>query len=145
LDRAKPAVSEAAAPTLPDRWFLMKALQGTWPGFLLDTERFSISGWTEASFTASSVRDNQLPMGFNYLANQFALQQNWVRFERFVVTNGTGNPAHSTMFYAMYLYREAFTYFKMGIASAMAWILFIIVFALTLVSFRVSRAVVHYE
>jgi hypothetical protein len=88
----KPEVSPAASPPQPDRWSLMKALQGTWTGAALDTERISISGWTEASFTASSVRDNQLPMGFNYLANQFALQQNWVRFERFVVTSGTTEP-----------------------------------------------------
>jgi hypothetical protein len=89
---AKPAESLAPAPTTPDRWLLMKALQGTWPGAVLDGERLSISGWTEGSFTASSVRDNQLPMGFNYLANQFALQQNWLRFERPVVTSGTTEP-----------------------------------------------------
>src|SRR5262249_29485494 len=65
----KPAVSPATAPATADRWMLMKALQGTWAGMALDTERLSISGWTEASFTASSVHDNQLPMGFNYLAN----------------------------------------------------------------------------
>jgi hypothetical protein len=88
----KPAVSPAAAPPAPDRWLLMKISQGTWIGTALDTERISISGWTEASFTASSVHDKQLPMGFNYLANQFAVQQNWLRFERFVVTNGTSEP-----------------------------------------------------
>jgi hypothetical protein len=89
---AAPIPPPAAAPTPPDRWLVMKALQGTGPGSLLNDNRLSVSGWTEASFTASSVHDNQLPMGFNYLANQFAVQQNWLRVERFVVTNGTTEP-----------------------------------------------------
>src|SRR5262249_8137831 len=48
--------------------------------------------WLDSSFTASSDRRDQLPMGFNYLANNFLLQQNWVRFERSVVTSGTTEP-----------------------------------------------------
>lgn len=83
--------SPPAAPA-PDRWLVMKSLQGTWPGTLLDSNRFLLSGWTEISYTASSVDGSNLPMGFNYLANQFALQQNWLRFERTVVTSGTTEP-----------------------------------------------------
>lgn len=89
---SKPAISAASAPPSRDRWLLMKTLQGTWTGDLLDGERMSISGWTETNFTGSSVPDNQLPMGFNYLANQFMLQQNWLRFERFIVNTGTTEP-----------------------------------------------------
>ena len=99
LGQAEPA-PEAPPPTpppsltpTPDRWLLMKSLQGTWPGWMLDGNRLQISGWTEASFTASSARENQLPMGFNYLANQGALQQNWLRVERLVVTSGTTEPS----------------------------------------------------
>jgi hypothetical protein len=86
----KPA--ETPAPPASDRWLLMKALQGTWEGALLDENRLSLSGWTDLSFTASSDRHNQLPMGFNYIANDFAVQQNWLRFERSVVTSGTSEP-----------------------------------------------------
>jgi hypothetical protein len=43
-----------------------------------------ISGWIDASYTAGTDRVDQLPMGFNYRANQFLLQQNWVRIERAV-------------------------------------------------------------
>lgn len=43
-----------------------------------------VSGWLDGSYTASTDRNNQLPMGFNYKANQFLLQQNWVRIERAV-------------------------------------------------------------
>jgi hypothetical protein len=91
-EQPSPAPATAATSTPPDRWFLMKALQGTWPGAALDAERLSILGWTEVSYTASSVHDNHLPLGFNYLANQFALQQNWLRVERSVVTSGTTEP-----------------------------------------------------
>jgi hypothetical protein len=88
-----PAAVPAAAPAAaPDRWLLMKALQGTWPGWLLDGNRMAIRGWTDCSFTASSDAHNNLPLGFNYRANEFLLQQNWLRFERTVVTSGTSDP-----------------------------------------------------
>src|SRR5262249_35186470 len=79
-------------PPPPDRWLLMKGLQGTWQGWLLDGNRLQISGWTDMSFTASSDRTSNLPMGFNYRANDFLLQQNWLRIERTVVTSGTSDP-----------------------------------------------------
>jgi hypothetical protein len=90
-----PPAPEAPPPPpapQPDRWLLMKSLQGTWPGWLLDSHRVSISGWTDLSFTASSAEHSQLPLGFNYLANEFLLQQNWLRIDRPVVTSGTSDP-----------------------------------------------------
>jgi len=62
----------------------------------------------------------------------------------FVVSNGTGNPAHAMMFYAMYLYRNAFTYFRMGYASAMAWIQFIVTIIMTVIIFVTSNRWVYY-
>jgi hypothetical protein len=87
-----PAPSPAAPPAPAERWLLMKELQGTLPGALLDDNRLRVSGWTDMTFTASSDAHDQLPMGFNYLANQFAVQQNWLRFERTVVKTGTSEP-----------------------------------------------------
>lgn len=55
-----------------------------------------------------------------------------------------GGPERSTLFYAMHLYNNAFQYLKMGYACAMAWILFLIILALTAVAVRVSRAHVYY-
>ena len=49
-----------------------------------------------------------------------------------------GGPANSLLFYAMYLYQAAFQQFKMGYASAMAWLLFLIVLLATWVLFRSS-------
>jgi len=62
--------------------------------------------------------------------------------QAFIMTNG--GPLDSTLFYMLYLYRNAFIYFKMGYASAMAWILFVIVVSLTLVVFRSSGRWVYY-
>ena len=58
---------------------------------------------------------------------------------------GLGGPARSTLFYNIYLYQNAFKYFHMGYASTMAWVLFLIVLALTLLIFRSSEAWVYYE
>jgi hypothetical protein len=77
----------------PDRWPLMRELQGTLSGAVLDSERLQVTGWVESSFTASSAPDNNLPMGFNYLANEFAVQQNWLRIDRAVVTSGMTEPS----------------------------------------------------
>ncbi len=56
-----------------------------------------------------------------------------------------GGPAESTLFYMLYLYRRAFTFLDMGYASAMAWILFLIVLALTIAQFRLANRWVYYE
>lgn len=57
----------------------------------------------------------------------------------------SGGPNNGSLFYALYLFRNAFEYFKLGKASAMAWILFLFLLSLTLVQFVVSRRWVHYE
>ncbi len=60
-------------------------------------------------------------------------------------TSGEGGPVRSTLFYNLYLYQNAFKYFDMGTASAMAWILLLIVLALTALVFRSSDVWVYYE
>jgi len=56
-----------------------------------------------------------------------------------------GGPQNATLFYVLYLYRNAFDYFKMGYASALAWALFVIVLILTLMQFGLARRLVYYE
>ena len=63
----------------------------------------------------------------------------------YVVTDGMGGPLNSTLVYLLYLYRSAFAFFRMGYASAMAWVLFVIILILTIVQFRVAPLWVHYE
>jgi multiple sugar transport system permease protein len=65
--------------------------------------------------------------------------------EVYVATGGTGGPQRSTLFYNLYLYQNAFRYFEMGYASALAWILLVIVLVLTALVFRSSGSWVHYE
>jgi multiple sugar transport system permease protein len=56
-----------------------------------------------------------------------------------------GGPYDATLFFVLYLYRNAFEYFRMGYASVLAWILFFYILMLTLLVFRTARSWVHYE
>jgi len=62
--------------------------------------------------------------------------------EAYVMTQG--GPEDSTLFYALYLFRRAWQYLDMGYASAMAWVLFLIVMGVTAFLFRTQRRWVHY-
>lgn len=64
--------------------------------------------------------------------------------QAFIMTDGGGGPNDSTLFYAMYLFNNAFIYFKMGYASAMAWILFVLIVICTALTFRLTRGRVYY-
>jgi len=61
----------------------------------------------------------------------------------YVITQG--GPANASLFYVLYLFNNAFRYFKMGYASAMAWLMFAIILLLTLLVFRMSTSWVYYE
>jgi multiple sugar transport system permease protein len=63
--------------------------------------------------------------------------------EAYIMTEG--GPARSTLFYVLYLYNKAFLDFEMGFASALAWILFVIIFAFTLLIIRSGKLWVYYE
>lgn len=56
-----------------------------------------------------------------------------------------GGPNNATLFFVLYLYKKAFQEFKMGYASALAWILFIIIFVCTLIQMKLSKKWVYYE
>jgi multiple sugar transport system permease protein len=62
--------------------------------------------------------------------------------EPYVMTQG--GPANATLFLPQYIFQTAFSFMRMGYASAMAWILFLIVLVLTLLAFRLSRDRVYY-
>lgn len=63
----------------------------------------------------------------------------------YIISNGQGGPMGSTMFYSLYLYQKAFASFKMGFASAMAWVLLVIIALFTAVVFKTSAKRVYYE
>ena len=63
----------------------------------------------------------------------------------YVVSGGTGGPVGSTLFYTLYLYQRGFTGFQMGYASAMAWVLFVVIAIVTAINFWFARYWVHYD
>jgi multiple sugar transport system permease protein len=65
-------------------------------------------------------------------------------FTEAYITTG-GGPLDSTLFYGLYLYKKAFGLLQMGYATALAWILFSIILALTLIQLRISKKMVYYE
>ena len=93
------------------------------------------------------IRNVTLPMitpviFFNVIMGLIGASQTFT--EAYIITGGQGNPANAAMFYVMLLYRNAFVYFHMGVASAQAWILFIIILVMTLILVRSSNAWVYY-
>lgn len=78
---------------------------------------------------------------FNLVLSLIATFQTFT--SAFVATNG--GPLDATLFYVLYLYRQAFERFSMGYASALAWVLFVIILALTMVVVRSADRWVYYE
>ena len=65
--------------------------------------------------------------------------------QAFVVSGGTGGPADSTMLFSLYLYQRGFRNFDMGYASAIAWLLVLIIGAFTAINFWASKYWVFYD
>lgn len=57
----------------------------------------------------------------------------------------SGGPYYGSYFYVLHLFNNAFQYWNSGYASALAWILFLIILVLTLIQFKVARSWVYYE
>jgi multiple sugar transport system permease protein len=82
---------------------------------------------------------------FNLITGMIGMFQYFA--QAYVVGGGEalGRPLNSTLFYSVYLYQNAFLFLKMGYASAMAWILFIIILILTLLLLKVSDRFTYYS
>jgi multiple sugar transport system permease protein len=65
--------------------------------------------------------------------------------QAFVVSSGSGGPSDSTLFFTLYLYERGFTNFQMGYASAMAWLLLVIIGTFTAVNFFAAKYWVFYD
>lgn len=63
----------------------------------------------------------------------------------YIISKGEGGPLDGTLLYSLYLFRQAFVFFDMGYASAMAWVMLIIIGILTGLVFLSSKLWVHYE
>jgi len=78
---------------------------------------------------------------FNLVLSVIAAFQTFV--QAFIMTSG--GPNNSSLFYGYYLYRKAFQDGDMGYASALGWVLFMIIAALSVIIFRSSNRWVYYE
>ena len=68
--------------------------------------------------------------------------------EAYTAFFGSGNTTYANeaaLFYVIYLFQQAFEFLDMGYASALAWLLFVIILAVTVVQLRVSKRFVFYE
>jgi ABC-type sugar transport system permease subunit len=63
----------------------------------------------------------------------------------YIMTNGEGGPVDATLFYVFALFNHAFRYFRMGYASALAWVLFVIILILTMINWRLRKVWVFTE
>jgi multiple sugar transport system permease protein len=63
----------------------------------------------------------------------------------YVISKGEGGPLDNTLLYSLYLYRRAFAFLEMGYASAMAWVMLIIIGIIAFAIFKSSAYWVHYE
>ncbi len=79
---------------------------------------------------------------FNLVMQMISAFQSFT--QAFIISGGNGSPLDSTMFYSLYLYIKGFGFGEMGYASAMAWVLLIIIGALTALTFRASGSLVSY-
>lgn len=57
----------------------------------------------------------------------------------------SGAASSAALFYVVYLFRQAFEFLNMGYASAMAWVLFVVILIITVIQLRVSKSWVYYE
>jgi multiple sugar transport system permease protein len=119
----------------------LAALQGV-PNDLYEAARLDGAGvWQR-------LRDVTIPMisGVIFFIATVALISSLQVFTQgYVMFDKDGGPANSALFIMMYLFQRAFEYFQMGYASAIAWILFLIIVVLTVLQFRLSKRWVYYE
>jgi multiple sugar transport system permease protein len=94
----------------------------------------------------SQFRNVTLPMispvlFYNLISGLIATFQYFT--QAFVLTNGRGDPNNATLFFNLDLYREGWKYYNMGYAATLAWLLFVIVLAITILLFRTSKLWVY--
>jgi multiple sugar transport system permease protein len=114
----------------------LAGLQGV-PSELYDAAKVDGAG-TFASFRHVTLPQISPVIFYNLVIALIAAFQYFT--QAFVISNGRGDPDGATLFFNLYLYRQAFPFFNMGYASALAWLLVVIVLAITIVLFRKSGA-----
>ncbi|NED99332.1 sugar ABC transporter permease [Phytoactinopolyspora halotolerans] len=123
---------------------LLAALQNV-PQELYDSARVDGAGWWQQTFKIT------IPMisgalFFIFIVNTIAAFQTFT--EAYTAYFGAGNSTYSNdaaLFYVIYLFQQGFEFLNMGYASAMAWLLFVIIMIFTAIQMLASRRFVYYE
>ena len=114
----------------------LAGLQGV-PSELYDAAKVDGAGPT-ATFRHVTLPQISPVLFYNLIIALIAAFQYFT--QAFIISNGRGDPDGATLFFNLNLYRQAFGFFNMGYASALAWVLVVVVLALTIALFRTSRA-----
>ena len=123
---------------------LLAALRNV-PQELYDAARVDGAGWWRQT-THVTIPMISGALFFILIVDMIAAFQSFT--EAYTAFFGSGNTTYSNdaaLFYAIYLFQQAFEFLHMGYASAMAWILFAIVLVVTLIQVRVTKRFVYYE
>ncbi len=80
---------------------------------------------------------------FQYFAQAYIFAR--ISGQNYAGASTVGQPLNSTLFYSVYLYQNGFQFLKMGYASALAWIMFLVILACTILMLRVSERYTYYS
>jgi multiple sugar transport system permease protein len=123
---------------------ILAALRGV-PQELYDSALVDGAGWWKRTLRIT-VPMISPTLFFLFIVNSINALQSFT--EAYTAFFGAGNTTYSNdaaLFYAIYLFQQAFEFLHMGYASALAWLLFIVIMAITGVQILVTRRFVHYE
>lgn len=119
------------------------------PQTLLEAAEIDGASWWQRLMNVTIPMVSPLTL-FNLIIGVIGMFQYFAQayvFGTATASTGTalGAPLNSTLFYSVYLYTNAFRYLKMGYASALAWVLFIIILGCTLLLLRTSNRWTYYS
>ncbi len=123
---------------------LLAALRNV-PRELHDAARVDGAGWWSQTWHVTLPQISGT-LFFLFIVDTIAAFQTFT--ESFTAFFGSGNSTYSNdaaLFYVIYLFQQAFGFLHMGYASALAWVLFVIIMLITLVQVRLTRRFVFYE
>jgi multiple sugar transport system permease protein len=113
------------------------------PTSLLEAAELDGASWWQRLWTVIVPMVSPITL-FNLITGVIAEFQYFAQAYVFRGFQQLGYPLNSTLFYSVYLYQNGFLWMKMGYASAMAWVLFIIILGCTLLLLKVSERFTYY-
>ena len=113
------------------------------PVSLLEAAELDGASWWQRLWNITVPMVSPITL-FNLITGVIWMFQYFAQAYVFRGSHSLGYPLNSTLFYSVYLYQNAFLWLKMGYASAMAWVLFIIILICTLLLLKVSERFTYY-